>query len=482
LLRSAILIAGPLLAVSVFRIPISTISRSGPSGNFKREEARHGMKSCSSIEPLKARLLFPGTAFVIGVIAFAVGYRTPKSLPALPTKVEQVPDVAHVSTDRAPVVAKSSALPRDNLQVEGFAKIGFAEMEELLTTSSPQQREQWARELGALPDGPLKPIALLAFYTAWLDLKPEEALPSLHNFSDLIYRASVFDALSAAVPTALLPQLIDVISEFSEAERYALLPRFLAELAQTDPAATARFIDSHPKLVSASDAGVLMSAWAGNDIDAARKWLEASPFIAESAVLRSLVDAWFAKDPAAAQNYLVIHRDNEGIDEAANSVASHLFNTSPEQAREFIRMLDERQASDILHSLVWSVNKDQVANLVTWASTLPSSVAEEGQGEALARWSSLDPRQALDWLRAKPAAEREALVIQMIGSQLAPASPEIVALAYKIRDAQTRDETLSILVRSLSRETGDATEQIRALGLSVSQTNHLLELQPGPKE
>jgi hypothetical protein len=373
-------------------------------------------------------------------------------------------------------------LQRDNLQVEGFAKVGFAEMEELLTTSSPQQREQWAHELGALPDGPLKPIALLAFYTAWLDLKPEEALRSLHNFSDLIYRASVFDALSAAVPTALLPQLIDMISEFSEAERHVLLPNFLAVLAQTDPAATARFIDSHPTLVSASDAAALISVWAGDDIEAARKWLEASPFFNEPALLRSLVDAWFAKDPAAAQNYLVIHRDKEGIEEATNSVASDLFRTSPEQAREFIRGFKDQRASQILLSVVSFADDDQAGNLARWASTFPSSVAEDGLGFALARWSYLDPKQALDWVRAKPAAERESLVVGMIRSEMAPASPEIVALAYKIRDAQKRDETLSILVRSLSRETGDATEQIRALGLSVSQTNHLLELRPGPTE
>jgi hypothetical protein len=442
------------------------------------------VKSCSSIEQLKARLLFPGTAFAIGVIAFAVGYRAPISLPALRAKAAQAPDVAHVSTDHVPVAGTASALPRDNLLVEGFAKIGFGELAELLTTTSPQQREQWARELGALPNKPLKPIAMVAFYATWLDLEPEEALRSLRNFPDLLFRAEIFNALGPAVPTRLLPQLMEVISEFSEAERRVLLPGFLAALSQTDPAATARFIDSHPKLVAGSDAAALMSAWARDDVDAARKWLEASPFFAESTALRSLVDSWFAKDPAAAQEYLVRHRDNDGIEEAANSVASHLFSTSPEQARQFIRAFDDQRASRILMNLVPSVDDDQIANLATWASTFPSSVAEGGLGYALARWSSLDPRQALAWLRAKPTAERESLLVQMIDSQLAPASPEIVSLAYKIRDAQKRDEALSILVRSLTieTETGDATEQIRGLGLSVSQTNHLLELRPTPRE
>jgi hypothetical protein len=431
---------------------------------------------------LKARLLFPGTAFAIALIAFAVGYRTPKSLPALPTKVEQAPNFAHVSTGRVSVLGTSSALPRDNLQVEGFAKIGFGEMEELLTAASPQQREQWAREMAALPNRPLKTLALVAFYTTWLDLEPEEALRSLHNFPDLLNRGTVFDALASAVPTTLLPQLIDMISEFSEPERRGLLPEFLAALAQTDPATTARFIDSHPKLVSSSDAAALMSAWVGDDIEAARKWLEASPFFAEPAVLRALVDPWFAKAPAAAQNYLVLHRDNEGIGQAVDSVASHLFSASPEQAREFIRVFDDQRAARIVMSLIWSVNEDQVANLVTWMSTLPSSVAEDVLGDALARWNQLDPRQALDWLRAKPAAERESLVVQLIHSGVGPASPEIVALAYDIHDEQKRDEALSILIRSLNDETGDATKQIRALGLSVSQTNHLLKLWAGPRK
>ena len=431
---------------------------------------------------MKTRLLFPGTAFAIGIIAFAVGYRTPRSLPALPSKVEQAPDVARVATDHAPVAGTDSALQRDNLLVEGFAKVGFAEMERLLTTASPQEREQWARELGALPNRPLKPIALVAFYTTWLDLEPEEALRSLQNFPDLLYRAQVFDGLGSAVPTTLLPQLIEMISEFSEAERRGLLSSFLAELAQTDPAATARFIDSHPKLVSGSDAAALMSAWARDDIDAARKWLEASPFSAESSVLRSLVDAWFAKDPAAAQSYLVLHRDNEGIEVAANSIASHLFSTSPGQAREFIRAFDDQRASHILMSLVLSASEDQVANLAAWASTFPSSVAEDALGYALARWSYLDPEQALDWLRAKPAAERESFVVQMIGSQFAPMSPEIVSLAYNIRDVQKRDETLSILIRRLSEDADDAAEEIRALGLSVSQTNHLLKLRAASRK
>ena len=431
---------------------------------------------------LKARLLFPGTAFAVGIIAFAVGYRTPGALRTIATKVEPPPDVSHVSTEYASVAGTLQTLSRDNLRVEGFAQIGFAEIEELLTTASPEERERWAQELGTLPDTPLKPIALMAFYTAWLDLTPDEALRSLRKFPDLVYRSDVFDALSFAVPPAMLPQLLEVISEFSKSERLFLLSSCLAALAETDPAATARFIDSHPKIISDSDAETLISAWARDDIDAATKWLEASRFSTDPTVLRSLVDAWLAKDPAAAKNYVVLHHDAEEMRYAANSVAAHLFSTSPELARGFIAIFDDRRASGILMNLVNSVPEDQVAAAAMWASTLPSSVTEAGLGYALARWSSLDSKQALDWVRAKPIAERESLVAQMIRFQLTPASPEMVALAYGIRDAEKREETLSILVRSLSARTEHATEQIRAFGLSPSQTNHLLELRPGPRE
>ena len=419
------------------------------------------------MELLKARLLIQGVGFAVGLIAFAVGYRIPKSDAALPPEVAPAAEVAKASTESAPLAGSFRDLQHDHLLVEGFAQIGFAEMANLLTTASAPQREQWARELGALPNKPLKPIALTAFYTAWLDLEPEAAFRSLRAFPDLLYRAKVLDAVGSATPPALLPQLIDLISEFSAVERRALLPGFLAELAQTDPAASARFIDSHPKLVTVSDATALVSAWAANDIDAARKWLEASPFFTRPAVVRSLVDAWFAKDPAAAQDYVILHRDDEKIDEAANSVASHLFSTSSEQAGQFIRVFDDERASYILLNLVSSVDDQQIAKLATWFSTLPRSVAEQSLAAALARWSFLDPGKTVDWLRTQPAAERDSLVVQMIHSDRVPMSPELVSLAYNIHDVQKRDEALSILVYSLDLENDDAAEQIRGLGLSI---------------
>lgn len=433
---------------------------------------------------MKARLLFHGTAFAIVAIAFAVGYRTPGALRTYVTKVEPALEVAHVSTDHALVTGTSGARQRENLQVEGFAKIGFAEMEELLTTASPQEREQWARKLGALPDSPLKPIALIAFYTAWLDLKPEEAVRSLRNFPDLLYRLNVFDALQAAVPTTLLPQLIEVISGFSKVERGTLLPLYLERLAQTDPAATARLIDSDPKLVSEYDvSATLISAWARDDIEAARTWLEASRFFTNPFALRALVESWWAKDPAAVQNYVLLHRDREGFDEAINVVAGNLFSTSPEHTREFLNQFEDQRASPILRSMVWLVARDQVANFAMWASTLPRSLTEETLGPALAQWHTYDSRQALDWLRARPATERDSLFIQMVRSrEVMPVTSDIVALAFDIRDPQKREEILSTLARSLNAEAGDATEHIRALGLPTFQANRLLELRPAPRE
>jgi hypothetical protein len=433
---------------------------------------------------LKTFLLFPGTALTVAVIAFAFGYRTPTagSLRTVATKVEPAREAALVSTNHASAARSSSNLiSHDDLRVEGFAKIGFAEMEGLLTTSSPEQRERWVRELGALPDNPLKPIALIAFYSAWLDLKPEEALASLRKFPVLQYRAELFGGVHSAVPTTLLPQLIDIIAELSEAERRVLLPSYFTSLAQTDPVAAARFIDSHPKFDSSENAVALMSVWARDDIDSAKKWLEASRFSTDPGALQSLVESWLARDSAAARDYVVLHRDDAGMSEAINSVAVYLFKTSPEQTREFLLMFDQERASEILWRLRTSAPADQVGKLAVWASTLPSELAAGNLGSVLAHWNSLNPTEALAWLRERPATERDSLVAEMIRSQQVLASPEILALAYKIGDPRTREDALATLVESFSGTTGEATEQIRALGLSVSQTNHLLELLAAPK-
>ena len=425
------------------------------------------------------RLVFPATALAVAVLAFVVGYRAPQpssssaSLRTTPAAIEQA-GAADPSRDAARS-RSANAIQRDGLQVIGFAKIGFAEMEELLTTASPDEREGWARELGAVPEQPLKMIALVAYYVAWLDLHPEEALRSLRDFPDILNRSRVFSALVSAVPPAILPQLVEVASELTPPERRHLLPQFLAALSETDPQATARFLDSHPQLVSSADADELISAWAADDVAAATQWLEASQFASDPGVLHSLVRRWLTKDPAAAQQYVLRHRQTVGIEAAASSVASHLLTTSPAEAREFVNLFGAERAPSVVIAMLSAAEDNQLASMATWAATLPDTIMESGVASyALVRWHRVDSAQALAWLQSQPVDERESLLVDMIHSDPV-ASPEIVSMAYTVRDAQQRDRALASIVASL-RDTGEeaAEHQIRALGLPASQTNHLL--------
>jgi hypothetical protein len=438
----------------------------------------------TSIADWKARLAFPGTAVAVGVAAFLIGYRSPKAPAgaAVAVPVNVAPSAgADASTVDPEAADPRSATRRDGLRVEGFAKIGFAETEELLTTASPEQRQQWARELAELPEQPLKAVAYVAFYTAWLNLEPEEALRSLRAFPDLLMRSRVFAGLPPM--PAVLPQLVEIISGFSEAERSRLLPPFLSDLAETNPTAAARFIDSHPRLVSSTEAASLMSTWTGDDVEAARKWLEASRFSSDANVLRSFVKSWLLKDPSAAKQYVVTNQHNDALQPAAASVVSHLVTRSPEEAREFITSFDRERASSVTSSFVSSVEESQLADVAAWVSTLPNPVRDDALLLALTRWNYANPREALAWTRAKPAAEREPFVIQMVNASAEaqsfgrrPVSPELVSLTYDVGDAQKRDQALSTLVRSFRAENGDVATQIRSLGLPASQTKHLLAL------
>lgn len=437
------------------------------------------MNPVDRTEPPKARLLFAATACAIGVAAFAFGYRTPEPLGAAAANAVR-PVVGNVPTDAAaaPKMSRSFATTeRKGLQVEGFAKIGFAEMEELLTTASPQELEHWARQLGALPEQPLKAIAMVAFYTAWLDFAPDEALRSLRDFPDLLSRRRVFFMLVSAVPPTVLPQLVELVSEFSESERRTLLPSFLAALAETDPLATARFLDAQPTLVSAFDAEALISTWAGDDVAAATQWLEASQFISDSGALRSLVSRWLAKDAAGAQDFVLRYRKAVGIEEAAQKVVSHLLSNSPGQAQEFLRSFSEERAQSVLLGMIASAEENQLAVMVESLSALPESFDQAALGYALGRWNEIDSAQAVAWLQAQPAARRESLLIPMIQATPGPTSLELVSLAFKISDAQVRNEALRWVAASFRDETAaKVAEQIRALGLPVSHTDHLLQL------
>ena len=79
------------------------------------------------------------------------------------------------------------------------------------------------------------------------------------------------------------------------------------------------------------------------------------------------------------------------------------------------------------------------------------------------------PRQALAWLRANLQPSANPSSSEMIRSQQDASVARIVSLAYNIRDVQKRDETLSILVRSLTSKTGDggANPRPRIISLPV---------------
>lgn len=358
---------------------------------------------------MKASLLFPGLAFALGIVAFILGYRTPPSLPATPARVAET-RAAQVWSEHQRAVMKSGAVDRSGVRVEGFAKIGFAQAEELLASASPEQREQWAQEFYALGDTPLQRIALIGFYSAWLDVNPEEALGSLQKYPDILHRADLVNSLSAACPPALQPKLIAIVSTWSEMEQRMLFPGLLVHLAETDPAATAEFMDSHRTQFSDSDAAALISIWARDDARTAARWLDASSYSGKAPVVRSLIDSWLTKDPVAAQDYVIAHRQNEGMEEAAASVALHLFRASPDQTREFIRSFDDQRASTLLTSLAESATDGQLAALVNWLTTFPAAMEDDALQSAFARYYSVDSPQALNWLRSQPAAKRDNLL------------------------------------------------------------------------
>jgi hypothetical protein len=426
---------------------------------------------------LKSPLVFAGTVLAVAVAAFALGYRTPTiSLPPTRGNIAQPEASGTAASDNHPVFrmpTASDAVSRDGLQVQGFAKIGSREMEEVLTSASPEQRQQWALQLAALPDQPLKRIAFVAFYTAWLDFDPEQALRSLRDFPDRLSRVAVFGSL--APPPGVLPAFIDIVAEFSEAERQFILPELLASLEDVDPRAAANFIDSHPKVVSTPDAIRLVSAWARDDIDGATKWLETSQIANNSEALNGLVTLWLTKDPAAARDYVVLHRQSDGIEQAAESVAAHLFHDSPDQARAFISSFDDQRATTLALTLVGSAVDTEVAGAVAWISTLPPKMQEVAMGVVLPRWQDVDPQGALAWLRLQPADQRAALLLPMMDIETVSRSPELLSIVYGLSDARARDAVLSTFVHTLG--SGDeAAAQIRSLGLSAVQTNHLLQL------
>jgi hypothetical protein len=427
----------------------------------------------------RAWVVYAGSLFAICTGTFSLGRWSRAEL----RSAQREETVNQSPTLVATHATGSLSSPVTNIRVAGFGAVGFAELSDLLQTVPTEQKNRWAGEIAAMPDGPQKRLAAIALFATWIQFDAAAACAALASLPDTLLRAVTIDSVAGAAPTTGLPILAETVAQLTVIERRSLLPAILRDWSTVDPAAVAQFVSRNPKTVTYREVGALISEWAEVDVAAAREWLEKDPTFSEHPeVVAALVKKWVQTDSAGATEYVRAHAASSAFSPAVAAIAPALYRAAADGARAFVDSLPLDAKQDAIGAILEFDREDpsRIAETIQWVARFPADVWTGYVGSVLASWTTQDEEVATRWLSRRPAAERERLVVELCagGAEL---TPRVAALALSISDEGSRTRAVQNLLAPWSSDAAGLRRAVAALHLPRRETSYLLRAGGSPR-
>lgn len=380
--------------------------------------------------------------------------------------------------------AREDTAHLEDLRVTGFATISFPEAADIIQSSSHEQRERWAAEIAALPEGPQKRLAAIGFYATWIQFDPQEVCASLAAFNDMLLRDIIVDSVCRAAPAAAMPPLAELVLKFTSMEQSRALPSVINEWAEADPLAACKFITQHPDSLDGNEVGKVIAEWTEVDPNAARSWLEGNEhFFMDDKVVTAFTGKWLEVDSASAIDYVRGHAELKAFADPLRSVTAILYQRGINQALQFLESLPLEARSNTFDDLLGLANLDPeaLARITSWTENVFPRESNYQLGTALASWALRDEESALQWIAGHSASERGQLTLALIKGGAA-LTPRTASLALALPNQATREQAVRVLLQSLSEDIAQARQTIIELHLSQKETSALLHMTEPPPQ
>lgn len=418
--------------------------------------------------------IYGTTLFLLCLFA----YRTGRSGAAKELLTQPNQPVTSTRAQTVPEELESGSASFPNLRVTGFATINFAEAADIMQRVFSEQKESWAREIAALPEGPQKRLAAIGFYATWIQFDAPAACASIASFGDMLLRDVIVGSVSAAAPAGAIPELAESLLQFTSIERRRALPGVLREWAISDPAAAARFITQHPDKIEGDEVERFIADWTELDPTMAQAWLEQNEnLVSNEKVVSAFVQKWLELDSAPAIEYVRAHAGSDAFAGALRAVVALSYRGGIEQALQFVESLPEESRSTAFQNLLGAAEEDSasLSRIVDWASRVSLRYRDEQVRSALSMWASTDEESALQWVSHHPPAEREQWTREFCSSGVS-LTPGTASLVLSLTKQSDREEAMRNLLQPFAGETEEARHVIVELHLSHKQTSALLRL------
>jgi hypothetical protein len=202
------------------------------------------------------------------------------------------------------------------------------------------------------------------------------------------------------------------------------------------------------------------------------------------------IQGFLSHDPDGAVQYVVENADSPAVEQALFSLAGDLYLSSPDQARDLINRLPEKQQSQSLRSVGNKANglvkSDAIDNATSpryvaeWMLKFPPQTYREGMGGVLRSWEMSDPQELFAWMADLPAPTRDQMVREFpsVSSEHAQEDFDTV---MQVPNPLLRTQLLEHLARDAKYAESQLRRVLEKSKLPAEEKARLVSLIPKPE-
>lgn len=243
----------------------------------------------------------------------------------------------------------------------------------------------------------------------------------------------------------------------SKREQNSLLGQIMWQVGAQNPELGKELISSLP--AGGARAGLVenfTSAWAKEDLNAAKTWIESLP---EGAMRRdalaALPNIWAEQDPQGAANYALTMPDKQLQQQFTQAAIQQWVQSNPEAALQWAKALPGGQSREAALQTIAEFHAADDPRLATELA-LQMNDRDRQQGAVMSivsNWSNSDPKAAAEWVAQFPAGElRDEAATQVVNAW---AQHDPAATAQWLKDqpeSPGRDNATEAFVTHLREE------------------------------
>jgi hypothetical protein len=391
-------------------------------------------------------------------------------------------------------VAAIPVTPPDyrQLRIENIFSLPSAEFYEALRAEPTAAREEWWRQIQAMPKGPHRTAALTGFFRLLAQVDSDAAMNLISSIRERELQIPALEAVVKAAPVSVFPKLAEQViklpKEVWRPDMQDFLAQIVGEWSEIDPAAVADFMASHQSVNFGAYEMDLLQRWSAIDPEAALRWLNQQERSRWPGGMAIVLPGWYQSNREAALNYIVTHRDDRFVQSGLSAILEQSYENSPEEAQALIERLSDDQSKRIALAgaadIVGRGYQNDAADdpkysaqaVANWMLQHPPRLWRGHLAKVLDNWSPENHQGLVTWVENQPAQVRNEIAAEY-PAPYPPKVQEALTPVLALSDPDLRERLIRAMVTNSTVFSIDQIlEKVRDSSLPIDQKDYVVRI------